>query len=143
MSATVIHFDTIYRSRHFDTLDHDIMRLVTDTANYLDGPGRQAAKKLPREVRSLFGAESLRLTGFLLKLAGWIVAQRLLPEDTATPVPHRTRLQKIPELPHRSPWSCAPERLAQLPSEFRQLVDRAIALHRRARPMERTAAQTL
>ncbi|HEX5846013.1 MAG TPA: DUF1465 family protein, partial [Rhodoplanes sp.] len=49
-------------SEAFSALFRDGMKLVEQTAAYLDGPGRQESKKLARSAALSYATESMRLT---------------------------------------------------------------------------------
>ena len=57
------------QSETFRALFKDGMTLVEETANYLDGEGRAAAKTLTRPSSIVYATESMRLTTRLMQLA--------------------------------------------------------------------------
>ena len=71
-------------SPRFKTLFRDGMDLVEEVAAYLDGPGRDEAKQLPRPVALAYAAESMRLTTRLMQLASWLLVQRAVNEKEMT-----------------------------------------------------------
>lgn len=60
------------------------MDLVEEVAAYLDGPGRQDAKKLGRTDALTYASQSMRLTTRLMQVASWLLVQRALKEDDMT-----------------------------------------------------------
>ncbi|MCP5433210.1 MAG: DUF1465 family protein [Alphaproteobacteria bacterium] len=52
------------------------MSLVEATAAYLDGPGREESKILPRKVALAYAGESMRLTTRLMQVVSWLLVQR-------------------------------------------------------------------
>ena len=64
----------------FKTLFRDGMALVEETAAYLDGEGRDAAKSLPRAAALAYASESMRLTTRLMQIASWLLLQRAVNE---------------------------------------------------------------
>jgi regulator of CtrA degradation len=64
----------------FAALFRDGMALVEETASYLDGPGRQEAKKLERSAALAYATESMRLTTRLMQLASWLLLHRAVKE---------------------------------------------------------------
>ncbi len=56
------------------------MALVEETANYLDGEGRDASKRLPREVALAYAGASMRLTTQLMQIASWLLVLRAVRE---------------------------------------------------------------
>ncbi|MBP9669144.1 MAG: DUF1465 family protein [Candidatus Pacebacteria bacterium] len=138
----VISFGPAYENRHFDTVAQETMALVEEAATYLDGPGRKAVKELPRNHKFLYGSESMRLTGFLLTLAGWVIAQRTVREYGGTKSADAAQLRKARDMIRNPPWSVSAEHLEQLPQDFVRLRERAIALHTRIMAIENIMAQS-
>ncbi|MGC2781868.1 MAG: DUF1465 family protein, partial [Bradyrhizobium sp.] len=58
----------------------DGMKLVEETAAYLDGPGRAESKKLERAAALTYATESMRLTTRLMQLASWLLLHRAVNE---------------------------------------------------------------
>jgi regulator of CtrA degradation len=52
------------------------MSLVEETARYLDGPGREEQRSLPRKAAMLYAGESMRVTTRLMQAASWLLVQR-------------------------------------------------------------------
>ncbi|HEY0282725.1 MAG TPA: DUF1465 family protein [Rhizomicrobium sp.] len=52
------------------------MSLVEETARYLDGPGREEQRKLPRKTAMLYAGGSMRVTTRLMQAASWLLVQR-------------------------------------------------------------------
>lgn len=67
-------------SEAFSALFRDGMKLVEETAAYLDGPGRQDSKKLVRAAALSYATESMRLTTRLMQLASWLLLHRAVNE---------------------------------------------------------------
>src|SRR5947199_9001477 len=67
-------------SQAFSGLFREGMALVEETAAYLDGPGRQDAKKLERAAALAYATESMRLTTRLMQLASWLLLHRAVNE---------------------------------------------------------------
>ena len=73
---TVSFAGRVAASSQFKSTYAEGMGLVEETAAYLDGPGRAAAKVLPRQASVLYAAESMRLTTRLMQMASWLLLQR-------------------------------------------------------------------
>jgi regulator of CtrA degradation len=56
------------------------MSLVEETARYLDGPGREEQRRLPRKIALLYAGESMRVTTRLMQAASWLLVQRAVNE---------------------------------------------------------------
>src|ERR1700726_4010864 len=67
-------------SQSFSGLFRDGMKLVEETASYLDGPGRKDSKKLDRSAALCYATESMRLTTRLMQLASWLLLHRAVNE---------------------------------------------------------------
>src|SRR5262252_10549058 len=67
-------------SSSFSGMFRDGMKLVEETASYLDGPGRKESKKLDRAAALSYATESMRLTTRLMQLASWLLLHRAVNE---------------------------------------------------------------
>ena len=61
------------------------MGLVEETARYLDGPGREEQRHLPRKTAMLYAGESMRVTTRLMQAASWLLVQRAVSEGDMKP----------------------------------------------------------
>ena len=68
------------RSALFERTFQDGMTLVEDTAAYLDGPGRQEARRLARSAALAYANASMQLTTQLMQVASWLLVQRAVRE---------------------------------------------------------------
>ncbi|GKX35077.1 DUF1465 family protein [Hoeflea sp. WL0058] len=121
--------DRFTSSASFSLLYSEGMQLVEETAAYLDGPGRQESKALPRLASVLYAAESMRLTTRLMQLASWLLLQR------AVNTGEMTREQVIAEKSkvRLDSFACDPSApgWTELPLEFRVLVERSLRVQSR------------
>jgi regulator of CtrA degradation len=120
------HFAT---SDQFTAVFKEGMGLVEETANYLDGPGRQEARGLDRHGSIAYATESMRLTTRLMQLASWLLLQRALhagelTKEEAISEKHRINLSDI-GAGHTLQGS------ELLPEALRQLIQRSLRLHER------------
>jgi regulator of CtrA degradation len=76
--------DRYFKSDAFKKLFASGMKLVEDTAAYLDGPGRAESKRLDHVVAIAYATESLRLTTRLMQMASWLIAVRAMSEGEMT-----------------------------------------------------------
>ena len=93
-------------SQNFSRLFRDGMKLVEDTAAYLDGPGRREAKLLDRAASLAYATESMRLTTRLMQLASWLLLHRAVNEgemSLAQANKDRMRIKLPAEQPPPSP----------------------------------------
>src|SRR3981189_1570915 len=76
----VLFGERLAASQNFSQLFRDGMKLVEETAAYLDGPGRQESKLLDRSAALGYATESMRLTTRLMQLASWLLLHRAVNE---------------------------------------------------------------
>src|ERR1700747_2847107 len=94
--------DRLLASQSFSRFFRDGMKLVEDTAAYLDGPGRRESKLLDRATSLPYATESVRLTTRLMHLASWLLLHRAVNEGEITLVQankDRTRIKLSIEEP--------------------------------------------
>lgn len=116
-------------SEQFARVFREGMSLVEETADYLDGPGRQDARALARHGSIAYATESMRLTTRLMQLASWLLLQRAvsageITREAAGSERHRIDLNTIG----------AGQKLAgaeQLPAGLADLIARSLRLHER------------
>jgi regulator of CtrA degradation len=121
-------------SPQFDVLFDEGMILIEETAAFLDGEGRLAAKELAPQASALYGAESMRLTTRLMQLASWLLLQRSVTDgemsrDDAIQEKKSIRLNRLPTEPHGAAW-------AELPETFHRFIERGNALQRRVERLD-------
>ncbi|MGE0006221.1 MAG: DUF1465 family protein [Parvibaculaceae bacterium] len=110
------------------------MGLVEETANYLDGPGRQDARLLDRTGAIAYATESMRLTTRLMQLASWLLLQRAVSAGEislldASKEKHRINLAEIGAGHVLTGHD-------QLPQALRALVERSLRLHERIQKLD-------
>jgi regulator of CtrA degradation len=113
----------------FDRTFDEGMALVEETARYLDGPGREEARSLPRKASMLYAGESMRVTTRLMQAASWLLVQRAVREgdmDTEEASNDRYRLGSK----EICLGACA-ESAEILPLPLRDLLTRSDNLYRR------------
>ncbi len=72
---------TFVQSEVFARTFREGMALVEDTANYLDGDGRDASKSLSRSAALSYAGASMRLTTQLMQIASWLLVLRAVRES--------------------------------------------------------------
>lgn len=98
--GTVDFFARFSSSEKFEEVFKEGMGLVEETANYLDGEGREDSKLLDRPAAIAYATESMRLTTRLMQLASWLLLQRAITagevaRDDATREKSRVNLTDI------------------------------------------------
>ncbi len=118
--------DAFTGSKLFDTVFTRGMALVEETAAYLDGPGRDQSKALPREASLTYASWSMELTTRLMQAASWLVMQKAVRDGEMQMEDAGARKYRIrrdqPALDSASPESKG------LPPRFLELVVRSEAL---------------
>lgn len=76
----VVFGERLAGSQTFQALFREGMALVEETAGYLDGDGRDDAKRLERHGALAYATESMRLTTRLMQLASWLLLHRAVNE---------------------------------------------------------------
>jgi regulator of CtrA degradation len=107
----------------------DGMAMVEETAGYLDGPGRDASKTLPRRVALAYAGESMRLTTRLMQVASWLLVQRAILEGEMTPAQaaqdkYRLGAREVCLAPPMEGVELLPVRLLELLERSAQLYER-------------------
>lgn len=105
------------------------MSLVEETARYLDGPGREEQRHLPRKVATLYAGESMRVTTRLMQAASWLLVQRAVQEgdmnaEDASSDRYRLGSKEIC-------FGGGPEGIDALPQTLQNLLSRSDNLYRR------------
>jgi regulator of CtrA degradation len=122
----------------FKALFQEGMELIEETAAYLDGPGREDSRTLPRHASLVYASESMRLTTRLMQIASWLLLQRAVAEgeissDQAQSEKNRVRLNS-------SETSTSVAEYESLPERLRELMGLATRLHARILHLERLIA---
>lgn len=121
-------------SESFKPLYEEGMGLVEEAAEYLDGPGRAAAKGLSRHGSTLYAAESMRLTTRLMQIASWLLLQRAansgeMSREQVAAEKVKVRLDTASARDDAAGWE-------ELPAPFRSLVERSLSLQGLVRRMD-------
>lgn len=118
----------------FLALFNNGMRLIEETATYLDGPGRNSSKSLSRLGSVAYASESMRLTTRLMQIASWLLLQRSINDGEMTDEQGREEKAKV-RLGGLQP-SRAGSGWDELPDELKDLIDRSARLEERIRHLD-------
>lgn len=122
---------TFVQSELFARTFREGMTLVEETANYLDGDGRDASKTLPRDAALAYASASMRLTTQLMQIASWLLVLRAVREDEMAleeAADAKYRLVKRPQAKPNHLCDGLPERLIGLIEATDQLYARIARL---------------
>ena len=126
---TVWFYPKLAASAAFKTLFREGMSLVEDTAAYLDGPGREESRALPRPAALAYATESMRLTTRLMQVASWLLLQRAVNEGELTLDEAASEKRKV-KLSYQES-AASPESFPRLPQALRDLVCESLRLQAR------------
>ncbi len=131
--------DKLVASESFKTLFLDGMNLVEETAAYLDGDGREDAKKLPRLAALAYATETMRLTTRLMQTASWLLLQREVNEGELTQTEAASEKRKVRLSEQQTGLS--PDAANKLPERLVSIVDRSLRLQSRISHLDRVLYQ--
>ncbi|HMF66533.1 MAG TPA: DUF1465 family protein [Phyllobacterium sp.] len=126
--------ERMVRSESFNHLYDEGMSLVEEAAFYLDGEGREEAKRLSRIAATLYAAESMRLTTRLMQVASWLLLQRASRSGEMTLEQVLSEKAKV-----RLDTDSAPETVVgwdEIPLSYCDIVHRSLRLQARVRQMD-------
>lgn len=126
--------ERMVRSGSFNHLYNEGMSLVEEAAFYLDGEGREEAKRLSRIAATLYAAESMRLTTRLMQVASWLLLQRASRSGEMTLEQVLSEKAKV-----RLDTDSAPETVVgwdEIPLSYCDIVHRSLRLQARVRQMD-------
>jgi regulator of CtrA degradation len=126
---TISFGEKLAASEQFDILFQEGMDLVGRAAAYLDGDGREEAKRLSRSAAIAYAVESMRLTTRLMQIASWLLLQRAVNEGElsraeASAEKRRIRLSEQDTVSNK-------DALAKLPPRLRDFVGVSLRLQAR------------
>ena len=132
---TVVFGQKLASSQAFSVLFREGMSLVEETAAYLDGLGRQEAKKLDRSTALTYATESMRLTTRLMQLASWLLLHRAVNEGEMS-LTQASKEKKKVKLISGEPLD--PDTLKKLPETLQDLIYRSRTLQDKVRRLDTT-----
>ena len=149
--ARIDNASSFVQSELFARTFREGMTLVEETANYLDGAGREASRGLSRSAALVYAGSSMRLTTQLMQIASWLLVMRAvregeMPVEDAREEKYRLK-PKDPQLGDLHEEGL-PEALIRLVVDSAQLYSRIARLDRElfaaprvAEPKQDAAAQ--
>jgi regulator of CtrA degradation len=126
-------------SEAFKALFQEGMELIEETAAYLDGPGREESRNLPRQASLVYASESMRLTTRLMQVASWLLLQRAVAEGEISSDQARTEKNRVRLNAHDTATTVA--EYEALPIRLRELMGLATRLHARILHLERLISE--
>ncbi len=133
-AQTVTFGDPFAMSKAFQSLFDEGMALVEEAAAFLDGPGREQSRFLPRIVALAYSTESMRLTTRLMQIASWLLMHRSVASGEMSEQEAAVQKCRI----HAEPVSqSSPDLFDQLPADLKRLIARSLRLQKRIRHIDR------
>jgi len=126
-------------SEAFKALFQEGMELIEETAAYLDGPGREESRHLPRQASLIYASESMRLTTRLMQVASWLLLQRAVAEGEISPDQARSEKNRVRLNTPETAATVA--EYEALPARLRELIGLATRLHARILHLERLISE--
>jgi regulator of CtrA degradation len=123
-------------SAAFKDLFKEGMTLVEEAASYLDGPGREESRALPRPAALAYSTESMRLTTRLMQVASWLLLQRAVNEGELTS--SQAQAERVRVKLSREDYGCVPELFEQLPIALRSLSQRSLRIQERVMHLDQS-----
>jgi len=135
---TIAFFPKLAASAAFNAMFREGMSLVEDAAAYLDGPGREESRNLPRPAALAYATESMRLTTRLMQVASWLLLQRAVNEGELTPAQARSEKHRV-RLAEQD-IACPAEVFGQLPEPLRDFSAKSLRLQARVAHLDRATS---
>lgn len=137
-TGLVLFGTSFVKSEAFKALFREGMLLVEDTAEYLDGAGREESNRLGRTASLAYAAESMRLTTRLMQVASWLLVQRAVAEGEISTDQARREKERVRLAQQEA--NAGPRDTEALPERLRDLVGLSLRLHARVIHLDRLIA---
>jgi regulator of CtrA degradation len=131
--SAIDRISSFANSEMFERMFREGMDLVEETAAYLDGEGRNEAKKLERAAALAYASESMRLTTRLMQSASWLLVQRAVREGEMSAIDARDPKYRLGA---RSVCAGGGEMFPDLPQRLIDLLERSKRLYERVDRLE-------
>jgi regulator of CtrA degradation len=135
-SSAIPFIHRLASSGAFKDLFREGMALVEEAAAYLDGPGREESRVLPRAAALAYSTESMRLTTRLMQVASWLLLQRAVNEGELTST--QAQAERVRVKFSRDEYGCGSEIFEQLPATLRNLSQRSVRIQERVMHLDQS-----
>ena len=125
---------TFIGSDAFRDLFREGMRLIEDTAAFLDGPGRVESRRLSQRAALAYASESMRLTTRLMQIASWLLVHRAVAEGE---INSRQALQEKSRVRLSTQEISPSAEFEELPERLKDLIELSLRLHARIVHLDR------
>ena len=117
----------------FMPLFREGMGLLEETADYLDGPGREDSRSLGRLASLAYATESMKLTTRLMQIASWLLLQRAINDGEISAEQGDLEKRKIKLSSVTDEGATA---YHELPGTLRDLISRSHRIQDRVRHLD-------
>jgi len=117
----------------FMPLFREGMALLEETADYLDGPGREDSRMLGRLASLAYATESMKLTTRLMQIASWLLLQRAVNDGE---ISQEQGLQEKRKIRLSSVSDANATGYDELPARLRDLIARSHRVQDRVRHLD-------
>lgn len=124
----------------FERLYEETMRLIEETASYIDTEGKQVSCSLPKDISRLYAREAVFLSTRLMQIASRLFLLRAKREGDMSPETIQSEIAKIPL--HTPSLRNTTTYWHELPRVFRNFVAHSLRLEERVRYMSHDMEQT-
>jgi len=135
-SPAISFIQRLASSAAFKNLFREGMTLVEEAAAYLDGPGREESRGLPRPAALAYSTESMRLTTRLMQVASWLLLQRAVQDGELTA--HQAQAERVRVKLSREDYGCRRELFEQLPATLQSLSERSLRIQERVMHLDQS-----
>ena len=132
---TVSFGQVLAGSARFGELFDEGMKLVEESATYLDGIGRRDSRGLAASLQQAYAAESMRLTTRLMQVASWLLIRRAIGNGELTPL--QASAERVKVRLSAQTMASAQSVFAQLPETLQDLTTRSLRLQTRVLHLDR------
>jgi regulator of CtrA degradation len=125
---------TFIGSDAFRELFREGMRLIEETAAFLDGPGRDESRALSQRAALAYASESMRLTTRLMQIASWLLVHRAVAEGEINSLQALQEKSRV----RLSAQEISPSvEFEELPERLKDLIELSLRLHARIVHLDR------
>lgn len=126
---TIILMEHEAYQRKFDKFYRYAMRLIEESAYYIDTKGKRLFPRLPDDLRALYSYEAMRMSTRLMQIAAWFLLHRARREKEMSA--EQVAREKAKLSFQSDTKSKIDGNWEHLPLDFRQLVEKTLRLEAR------------
>ncbi|HUO50235.1 MAG TPA: DUF1465 family protein [Candidatus Paceibacterota bacterium] len=116
-----------FKSESFGVMFRKGIDLATETAEYIDGPGKEDSQKLIHPASIVYINESSFLTVRVMTIASWLLLHKAVGAGEQTLAYVRSKKNRV-DLSRLGTYTMDPDRMSVIPGGLRELIARSQAL---------------